>query len=262
MGAWNAEQKRKWIFANVKMICDNIPENDLTIMGVDLATKKCGVVIVNSSMDVIASRVFGKDSRFSHWEKVKELASNFSELINDHKPDLVAFESVRSMRNFTGLRAMLLALSSFYSAMASIDYDHPSKDFEIPVMMPFVPSQLKKIATGNGRAEKEEVISFCQTMGFDPKDDNEADAYAAAYSSLLMTRYAYKFREEVSLDEFDNAMIRDFLKKFEVPDVEDYQMETIQTYLENDTFMKEVAKRRYAKVGKAIRSGEDFIHIK
>lgn len=35
---------------------------------------------------------------------------------------------------------------------------------------------LKKFATGKGNASKEEMIAAAQSKGWDPKDDNEADA--------------------------------------------------------------------------------------
>ena len=36
--------------------------------------------------------------------------------------------------------------------------------------------KLKKWATGSGKASKEKMIAASRKMGFDPKDDNEADA--------------------------------------------------------------------------------------
>uniref|UniRef100_A0A6H1ZAN6 Holliday junction resolvase RuvC n=2 Tax=viral metagenome TaxID=1070528 RepID=A0A6H1ZAN6_9ZZZZ len=41
---------------------------------------------------------------------------------------------------------------------------------------PIHTATLKKWATGNGRASKEEMIKEAQARGYDPQDDNEADA--------------------------------------------------------------------------------------
>lgn len=37
-------------------------------------------------------------------------------------------------------------------------------------------TEIKKFATGKGNAKKETMIKFAQELGFNPKDDNEADA--------------------------------------------------------------------------------------
>lgn len=37
-------------------------------------------------------------------------------------------------------------------------------------------SEIKKFATGKGNAKKEAMISAAKSLGFNPKDDNEADA--------------------------------------------------------------------------------------
>lgn len=39
------------------------------------------------------------------------------------------------------------------------------------------PANLKKFATGNPRAEKEDMVEAAKRAGFDPKDDNQADAF-------------------------------------------------------------------------------------
>ncbi len=40
---------------------------------------------------------------------------------------------------------------------------------------------IKKFATGRGNASKQEVIDCMKSIGFNPKDDNEADALALLY---------------------------------------------------------------------------------
>jgi crossover junction endodeoxyribonuclease RuvC len=39
------------------------------------------------------------------------------------------------------------------------------------------PASLKKFATGNPRAEKEDMVEAAQRAGFDTEDDNQADAF-------------------------------------------------------------------------------------
>jgi Holliday junction resolvasome RuvABC endonuclease subunit len=43
---------------------------------------------------------------------------------------------------------------------------------------------IKRHATGNGNANKEAVIAAVRALGFDPADDNEADALALLHCAL------------------------------------------------------------------------------
>ena len=43
---------------------------------------------------------------------------------------------------------------------------------------------LKKFWTGSGRAGKDDIIAVCRQKGFDPRDDNEADAIAGLHWAL------------------------------------------------------------------------------
>jgi Holliday junction resolvasome RuvABC endonuclease subunit len=43
---------------------------------------------------------------------------------------------------------------------------------------------IKKVATGKGNASKEEMISAMRAWGFNPVDDNEADALAILFAGL------------------------------------------------------------------------------
>jgi hypothetical protein len=60
---------------------------------------------------------------------------------------------------------------------------------------------IKKFATGNGNASKQDVINAVQTRGYRPTDDNEADAIALA---LLAKNILVKENEGVYND---NIMI-------------------------------------------------------
>jgi Holliday junction resolvasome RuvABC endonuclease subunit len=43
---------------------------------------------------------------------------------------------------------------------------------------------IKKFATGRGNASKEEMIAAAKSRGFEPVDDNEADALAILFLAL------------------------------------------------------------------------------
>jgi Holliday junction resolvasome RuvABC endonuclease subunit len=46
---------------------------------------------------------------------------------------------------------------------------------------------IKKFATGKGNATKDEMIEFAKSRGFDPVDDDEADALAILFLALKTT---------------------------------------------------------------------------
>lgn len=41
---------------------------------------------------------------------------------------------------------------------------------------------VKKLFTGDGRASKQDIIDKCKSLGYDPVDDNHADAIALYYA--------------------------------------------------------------------------------
>lgn len=81
---------------------------------------------------------------------------------------MVVFEEVRRHQGtdaahvYGGMLAMLTA----WCEEAKIPYEG------IPV------ATIKKFATGKGNAGKNEVIAAVRSMGYEPRDDNEADAIA------------------------------------------------------------------------------------
>lgn len=48
----------------------------------------------------------------------------------------------------------------------------------VPVFSGFTNNQIKKAFCGHGKASKQQMIQACQRMGFNPSDDNAADAIA------------------------------------------------------------------------------------
>lgn len=95
-------------------------------------------------------------------------------------PDLIAFESPLMPR--TGLMAtemvvrLLFGLASITEMVADL-HGIPCEERNV--------STVKKFWTGDSRADKFAMIKRCRTLGWDPEDDNSADA--AALWSLIMT---------------------------------------------------------------------------
>lgn len=70
----------------------------------------------------------------------------------------------------------------FMYALAAVCEEKHIKCVGIPV------GTIKKVATGNGHASKEDVIAFAKRHGFDPVDDNAVDALAILFAGLNMRK--------------------------------------------------------------------------
>ena len=81
------------------------------------------------------------------------------------KPGVIAYEQA----HHRGGAATALALH-FQGEMLAAAAEFGSET------LPVHSATLKKYATGSGRAEKQQMIDEARRRGFDPKDDNEADA--------------------------------------------------------------------------------------
>jgi Holliday junction resolvasome RuvABC endonuclease subunit len=83
---------------------------------------------------------------------------------------MVFYEIVRAHR---GVKA-----AHMYGAFQQKMFERCDR-FRVPYQGVSV-QDIKKFATGKGNAPKEDVIAAVKVWGFNPKDDNEADAIALA----------------------------------------------------------------------------------
>ena len=99
------------------------------------------------------------------------------ELIQVHQPDMIVFEApfAGSIRNANTGRMLF----GFCAMVEMLAYQHKIRCLECNN------SIIKKHATGTGHAKKAQMVKAARDRGWNPKDDNEADAlwladYAAA----------------------------------------------------------------------------------
>jgi hypothetical protein len=86
----------------------------------------------------------------------------------------VYFEEVRSHRGVAAAHAY----GGFLAHLTAWAEDNKIPYAGVPV------GAIKRHATGNGKANKEAVIAAVRALGFDPADDNEADALALLHWAL------------------------------------------------------------------------------
>ena len=159
------------------------PTSDVRILALDLATVTgwaVGDLVPPAPTPLEGACGAGEPSQFSGSKRlgaahnsVVELATAFENWLADmvavHKPNAIVFEAMLPVK----------AQSSRDSARVALVLNETLERFcqrrRIWNRKVWV-STLKKHATGSGRAKKPEMIKAARARGWNPKDDNEADA--------------------------------------------------------------------------------------
>lgn len=139
-----------------------------TILTLDLGTKTGWAMqypdgsIKSGTWDLKGSRYQGGGMRFLNFNKYLDAAAAVNLIKCIYFEEVRAHAGVDAAHIYGGFLAIL---TSWCEAKS------------IPYMGVSV-GTIKKFATGKGNASKQEVIAALREMGFNPKDDNEADAIA------------------------------------------------------------------------------------
>jgi Holliday junction resolvasome RuvABC endonuclease subunit len=96
----------------------------------------------------------------------------------------VFFERVRAHKGTDAAHVY----GGFMYILAAVCEEKRIKCIGIPV------STIKKTATGNGHASKEDMIVFAKRCGFNPVDDNAADSLAVLFAGLNMLKFKENLR--------------------------------------------------------------------
>jgi Holliday junction resolvasome RuvABC endonuclease subunit len=138
----------------------------MNVLALDLGSKS-GFAILKDGQITIGTKKLRHDKRASG-VRALDFYRWLTQMIRDHSIDQVYFERVYS---HSGTQAAHL-YGYFMHTLAAVCEEHCIKCIGIPV------TTIKKFATGNGRATKEEMIAAARSRGFNPVDDNAADALA------------------------------------------------------------------------------------
>lgn len=123
----------------------------------------------------------GERPRFGVWqlrgmtpgERYAALDDILRDSIKIHQPTEIVFEAPLVRGDHAGINAGRLALG-FVAIVELVAYDHSLRVSEVYA------SQTRKAVLGRGNFEKgkakEAVAAWCNANGFDPPDDNAADA--------------------------------------------------------------------------------------
>jgi Holliday junction resolvasome RuvABC endonuclease subunit len=144
--------------------------NNKKILALDLGTKTGWAIksqnqITSGTIEFKPSRFEGGGMRYLRFQKWLEEINQLTDGI-----DLVYFEEVR--------RHLGVDASHAYGGfLAYLTGWCEEKNPKIPYLGTPVKA-IKKHITGNGNSKKEVVIEAVKKLGFNPKNDNEADALA------------------------------------------------------------------------------------
>jgi crossover junction endodeoxyribonuclease RuvC len=111
-----------------------------------------------------------------HGRRLRMLHDDLRTLLEQHRPDLLAIETLFFSKNVT--TAMKVAEARGIVLMLAADYDIPVAEFG--------PSQVKLAVTGNGRADKaavQQMVARLLGLPRAPKPDDAADALAIALTA-------------------------------------------------------------------------------
>jgi Holliday junction resolvasome RuvABC endonuclease subunit len=145
------------------------------VLSIDPATT-CGWAFFEDSQRVSSGVLNFSTIKNQHsGQRFNNALEAFKNLLVYYKPDTVVYEAVK---RWSSSQAALV-YGGIVSMLQATTYLQ-----DIPIYG-IAPTQAKKFCTGNGRAQKEEMILWAnKTFSFEAKDDNEADALALGYTYI------------------------------------------------------------------------------
>ncbi len=139
----------------------------MNFLALDLATRTGWAYMLDGQ---VYSGVtdFKRKKKDHEGEPFRKFYMWFNTILKDAKPEKIFFEEPGFMkfRKATEMRGGYAAIVKGYCAELNLPIEG------VPV------GTIKKHATGKGNAKKADMVAAMKAQGFDPKDDNEADALA------------------------------------------------------------------------------------
>lgn len=152
--------------------------------GIDIGVKYTGVVTIDDDGKVLHETCFGSgvNGALNKKDLTKKTAKRwrvYASFLRDHlvSNGITGTIVVESPFNLHGSAAKLLELKGVYLVICAEVCDEDK-------IYLLSPTTIKKMFTGSGAASKEQMIEECHRRGYFTNNDNKADAYAAASTSI------------------------------------------------------------------------------
>lgn len=153
-----------------------------TVLGVDPGTKATGFGLVEATAGrpgtLIECGVIRTDPKQHMWHRLDTLFEGLIEVIERHRPSVMAVETVFYGKNARSAASLSQARGVILLAAARSGLE----------VREFTPASVKKAITGSGRAGKEQVAYMVQKLlrlESPPSPDDAADGVAIALTSLM-----------------------------------------------------------------------------
>ena len=154
----------------------------MRVLGIDPALNNTGWAIIDRFGDDY--KVIGVDhisnSSNNYYGKLENNFKRIDELIKEYKPDIFAIEET-----FVNMNAVSsLKLGVVRGVFFACAINNGIKIIE------FKPNEIKKVITGNGKADKRQVDYMVKMLipKAEPKTSDESDAIAIALTCLFLNR--------------------------------------------------------------------------
>ncbi|MEB3307768.1 MAG: crossover junction endodeoxyribonuclease RuvC [Cyanobacteriota bacterium] len=147
----------------------------MRILGIDPGLARVGYGVIEISgrrQRMLDCGMIRTDPGSSEGERMVEIAGDLRQLVRAWRPDLAVVEKFFFYRSSTTI-AVVQARGVLVMTLAR---------FGIP-LLEFPPMQIKQALTGNGHAQKDEVLEAVMReldLALPPRPDDAADALAAA----------------------------------------------------------------------------------
>ncbi len=162
-----------------------IKDNTYRVLGIDPGYERVGVAIVEKDVRgkeiLIYSDCIRTDKKFSHPERLKIIAKNLEDQIKKYRPNILAVETLffesnqKTAMRVAEARGVILVTGTLLGL----------------TVREFTPLQIKVAVTGDGRADKKQMIAMIpRLIGVSTKKmlDDEYDAIAVALTCFAIHR--------------------------------------------------------------------------
>ncbi|MFI3267624.1 MAG: crossover junction endodeoxyribonuclease RuvC [Rikenellaceae bacterium] len=172
--------------------------NKNIIIGIDPGSNKMGYGIISvfgKKIEFVAMGYIDLSKFDTHALKLKHIYERVSGLVNEYKPDAVAFEAPFFGENVQSMLKLGRAQGVAIAAAAS----YTSEIFE------YSPTKVKIAVAGNGRATKEQVANMLKsTLGLEelPKNLDSTDGLAVAMCHYYQTMSSFSKSNSKSWGDF------------------------------------------------------------
>src|SRR3990167_1110806 len=157
------------------------------ILGIDPGYGRCGFGLIRtlcqssggngSDVEVVDYGVSTTEAGVEIGARLSEVARDIEELLNRHKPDLVAIEKIFFTTNAKTAMGVAEARGAILLVCARAGVR----------VVELTPGQVKSAVTGNGQADKravEEMVMRLTDLKHSPKLDDASDALAIAITAV------------------------------------------------------------------------------